>query len=175
MYNENEFEDRPRDILQPEPAQPPHDVKEQPLRWKKAIILALCCALVGGAVGAAATAAILFGYRQTGSFVSTVLEGNRENTVIDIQQIDTNKLMTPAEVYAANVGSTVGITTSVTTNFWGYQTTVPASGSGFVLTEDGYILTNKHVIEGAKTISVVLDDGTTYKDVEDLFCIVVEE
>ena len=163
MYNENEFEDRPREALQPEPVQVPDSTVKQPASWKKILILALCCALVGGGVGAGVTAAILSGYRLPGNSVSTVLEGNRETTVINIQKIDTDKLMTPAEVYAANVGSTVGITTSVTTNFWGYQTTVPASGSGFVLTEDGYVLTNYHVIEGSNSITVSMYDGTTYE------------
>jgi serine protease Do len=87
--------------------------------------------------------------------------GERENTVIDIHKIDTSKIMTPAEVYASNVTSTVGITTSITTNFWGYQTTSAASGSGFVLSSDGYILTNQHVIEGSSAITVTFYDGTS--------------
>ncbi|MBQ7341073.1 MAG: trypsin-like peptidase domain-containing protein [Oscillospiraceae bacterium] len=95
--------------------------------------------------------------------VSIVLEGQRENTVLDTVKIDTGKLMTPAEVYAANVNSTVGITTATTTNFWGYQTTSAASGSGFILTEDGYILTNYHVVKSSDTITVSLYDGTTYQ------------
>lgn len=94
---------------------------------------------------------------------TTVLEGERGNTVIDITKIDTNKLMTQAEVYAANVNSTVGITTSITTtNFWGYQTTSAASGSGFVLTKDGYILTNYHVVDDSTSITVSMYDNTTY-------------
>ena len=47
--------------------------------------------------------------------VSHVLQGIRENSVIEIVQVGTGTQMTPAEVYAANVNSTVGITTSVTT------------------------------------------------------------
>ena len=70
--------------------------------------------------------------------------------------------MTPAQVYAANVNSTVGITTSVTTNFWGYQSTSAASGSGFIISSDGYILTNFHVIEDSDSISVSMYDGSTY-------------
>lgn len=70
--------------------------------------------------------------------------------------------MTPAEVYAANVNSTVGITTSITTNFWGYQTTSAASGSGFIFTDDGYILTNYHVVEDSNSITVALYNGKTH-------------
>jgi len=35
-------------------------------------------------------------------------------------------------------------------------------GSGIIMSADGYIITNNHVIEGMTTISVVLDDGTTH-------------
>ena len=71
--------------------------------------------------------------------------------------------MSAAEVYASNVGSTVGITTSITTNFWGYTTTSAASGSGFIISEDGYILTNHHVIEDSNAITVATFDGDTYE------------
>ena len=93
---------------------------------------------------------------------TTVLEGDRGSTVIDITKIDTSKVMTQAEVYAANVNSTVGITTSITTNLWGYQTTSAASGSGFVFSRDGYILTNYHVVNDSTSITVSMYDGTTY-------------
>lgn len=63
--------------------------------------------------------------------------------------------------------SVVSIITSVkTTSFFGYSSEGQAAGTGIIVTSDGYILTNKHVIEGATKISVVLDDGTTYEDVE---------
>lgn len=39
---------------------------------------------------------------------------------------------------------------------------VYATGSGVIFSEDGYILTNAHVIEGAYAIRVILDDGTGY-------------
>ncbi|MBO4324795.1 MAG: trypsin-like peptidase domain-containing protein, partial [Lachnospiraceae bacterium] len=73
------------------------------------------------------------------------------------------KEMTASEIYAANVNSTVGITTSINTNYFGYKTTAAASGSGFILTEDGYIATNYHVIEDASDIKVTLYDDTSYK------------
>ena len=72
------------------------------------------------------------------------------------------QLLTAKEVYADNVSSTVGITTSITTNYWGYQTTSAASGSGFFLTDDGYILTNYHVVEDSNSITVSTFDNKSY-------------
>ena len=39
--------------------------------------------------------------------------------------------------------------------------TVEARGSGFIISSDGYIVTNNHVVNGATRVSVTLDDGTT--------------
>ena len=52
-------------------------------------------------------------------------------------------------------------TTLTETNVFGQQIEGEAAGSGFVLSEDGYIVTNNHVIDGASDISVTLDDGST--------------
>ena len=63
--------------------------------------------------------------------------------------------------------SVVSIVTSVKgTSYFGKSYTSSAAGTGIIVTADGYILTNKHVIDGASSISVVLDDGTTYENVE---------
>ncbi len=134
---------------------------------KKVVALALCCSLVGGALGAGGMA-LLSGSGNKGAghsgAATTVLEGQREINAVNVAKIDTSKEMTPSEVYAANVNSTVGITTSITsTNFWGYQTTAAASGSGFIISEDGYILTNFHVIEDANSVTVTMFDDTTYE------------
>lgn len=129
--------------------------------------IALCCALLGSILGTGGTllAGHYLGSSQSGAAgenVSTMVEGLRESTVIQTVQVDTGNQMTAAEVYAANVRSTVGITTSVTTNYFGFQTTSAASGSGFIITTDGYILTNYHVIENSNSITVSMYDGTSY-------------
>lgn len=69
---------------------------------------------------------------------------------------DTGKTLTPTQVYQMNVGAVCGIATQVTTNVWGQTTTSACTGSGFVLTEDGYIVTNHHVIADADEGTVVV-------------------
>ena len=138
--------------------------EKPPRRRAKVIALVLCCTILGmaagfggGYLGASAAA------KSRQASPTMVYEGERETQPIDITKVDTSELMTPAEVYAQNVNSTVGIRTSITsTNFWGYQTTSAASGSGFIISSDGYILTNFHVIESSNSVTVTTYDGTEY-------------
>ena len=75
---------------------------------------------------------------------------------------------TKAQIVEMSAPSVVGIdtiTTATTNNYWygyGQSYDVPGSGSGVILTEDGYIATCAHVVEGAKTVKVTLNDDTTY-------------
>ena len=63
--------------------------------------------------------------------------------------------------------SVVSIVTSLkSTSLFGQSYDSSAAGTGIIVTADGYILTNKHVIDGATKINVVLDDGTTYENVK---------
>ena len=55
--------------------------------------------------------------------------------------------------------------TSTTGSFFTGQVS-QAAGTGFILSSDGYIATNKHVVANATKIGVILDDGSTYEDVE---------
>lgn len=133
------------------------DFSGQPLRPRqkkkggagKVIAIILACAVAGGAAGVGGAA-----------FYNEVLAGGNRNATV-IQEMDrprvetvvntnSGKPMTPEQLYAANLPSCVGITVSTTTtNFFGQTSTSAASGSGFVLTQDGFIVTNYHVIEDA--------------------------
>ena len=133
--------------------------------WAMILVLVLCCSTISAALSAGALLLVQHnrGEDSSADNISYILQGVRGNSVIETVEIETGKLMTQAEVYAANVGSTVGITTSVTTNYWGYQSTSAASGSGFIISSDGYILTNYHVIEDSSSISVSMYNGDSYE------------
>ena len=99
----------------------------------------------------------------SGGNETTIYTGDRTPTQVDTASVDTSKELTTAEIYAKYVNSCVGITVDiVSTNIFGQTVTGAAAGSGFVITEDGYILTNYHVIDGANSIKVTFDNGKEY-------------
>jgi len=82
---------------------------------------------------------------------------NPENRT-ELSTVEIGKLVGPA---------VVGISTIVETqsySFFGYSAPSQSegSGSGIIITADGYIVTNNHVIEGAKSIKVILNNSKEY-------------
>ena len=165
LYETSEQKEAPTEQMPQMPGQKKHKKSGA----GKAVALVLVCALVSGCMGVGGaflgSSLVRQGQPETvlSDGVSTVMKGVRETSVLQIQQIDSSKTLSAAEVYAANVNSTVGIVTSaVTTNFWGQRTTSAAAGSGFLFTGDGYILTNYHVVQDANSVTVSTYDGTKY-------------
>ena len=69
-----------------------------------------------------------------------------------------------ADIVAKVKPSVVAITTETTVlDFFNRQYTQEGAGSGWIIDPNGIIVTNNHVIEGAKTITVTLDNGDTYQ------------
>ena len=125
----------------------------------KVASLALVCALLGGLVGGG-TAYLVS--NRSNSDTTEVNVSNRKPTEIQVKTVDGKNPMTDAELYATNVNSVVSINVSATTNYFGQQVETAASGTGFFITEDGYILTNHHVVSGASSVSVTLYNGESY-------------
>ena len=124
----------------------------------KVAALCLCCALLGGAVGGGVV------WAAGGSGSTSINVSSRPATEVAIKTVDGKTEMTDAEVYAANVNSVVSINTTATagTNFFGQSVQTASAGSGFVLTADGYIVTNYHVVEDADTVTVTMYNGDEY-------------
>ncbi len=141
------------------PAAAPVKVKKH--STAKMVALCLVCALLGGTVGAAGmgAAGLLAGFGGTGT---TINVSDRGPTAVHVARVDGQNAMTVDQVYAANLGSVVGVNGDVKTNYWGQVVSNPVAGSGFVITSDGYILTNYHVIDGVDDLKVSFADGTTY-------------
>jgi len=138
----------------------PEPPKKKKRGWAKFVALGLCCALVGGLVGGGG--ALLATGALNGSS-TTLYESQHTPVNVDTTSLTSDQMLTPAQIYAANVNSCVGITTElVTTNSWGFTSRGAAAGSGFVISSDGYIVTNYHVIKGATAIKVAFPDGASY-------------
>ena len=71
--------------------------------------------------------------------------------------------LSATEIYQLACRQVVGISTTVSGyNMFGQMTRNAVSGTGFIISEDGYILTNNHVVEDAREVTVKLYDGTEY-------------
>ena len=72
--------------------------------------------------------------------------------------------MTPSQVYERNVPSVVQVNCTVSgASFFGQTAEGSSVGSGFILADNGFIVTNYHVIEGATSVSVATYLGEEYQ------------
>ncbi len=125
----------------------------------KIVALALCCALLGGLAGGGG----MWYLTHNVAGETTIYEGTHEPVDVDTTSVKSGEAMTASQIYANYVDACVGITTElVDTNTYGFPVQGAAAGSGFVISSDGYIVTNYHVIKGATSIKVAFVDGTSY-------------
>lgn len=95
---------------------------------------------------------------------TSIQVSNRPAVELTPVSVDGTTKLTYPEIYNANVDSCVSINVSTTAgyNFFGQVVQSASSGSGFIITADGYIVTNYHVISGGTNVEVTLNDGSVY-------------
>ena len=151
-------DDYRREYRYEQTAEPMKPAKKEK-RGGRIVALLLACAILGGLCGFGGAALYRSGFKHT----VTLQQSDREAVTVAVKQVDGRTLMTPAEVYAATVNSVVSInSTSRSTNFFGQSVPTASSGSGFIISEDGYIVTNEHVVSGATEVKVTLYNDETY-------------
>ena len=134
----------------------PKTATKRPSKNRLALVLAILALILGGASLTLNIIDIL-----NGDTPLTILgggtDGNSKNFT-DGSIADVASRISPAVVSI--------LTETTSSNWFGQSTSAQAAGTGFIIAADGYILTNKHVVEDAEDISVVTDDGNTYEDVK---------
>ena len=167
QYRYTNRDQLPHDDYAPDPnrvpVQPPVQPKKQGFFHRAAVkvtALILACAVAGGLAGWGG-AAIAGSSSNSGK--TTIQQSDRQPVTVQVKKVDGQTKMDPATVYASVVNSAVSINCSATsTNIFGQQTQTASSGSGFIITEDGYVVTNYHVVSGASSVQVTLYNGDTY-------------
>lgn len=132
-------------------------MKKEKFVTKKAFVITLVIAMLFSAVVGAG------GFALTQSIFGSSSGKNINSTNYSLTKA-TGSELSIQEIVAKNENSVVAITTeSMSTDSWARQYVTEGAGSGVVYSEDGYILTNNHVIEGASTINVTMNNGKTYE------------
>ena len=166
QYRYTNRDQLPRDDYAPDSGRTPLHTPETPKKQGffqrtavKVTALILACAVAGGLAGWGGAAIA----KSSGTEKATIQQSDRQPVSVQVKTVDGQTKMEPAEVYASVVNSAVSINCSATsTNIFGQTTQTASSGSGFIITEDGYVVTNYHVISGASSVQVTLYNGDTY-------------
>ena len=100
-------------------------------------------------------------------FSRAITDGRTARQDSELSQLDlgdaTGSELTVAQIVDKNENAVVEILMSGTAqNMWGQMQLVQGAGSGVIMTEDGYIATNTHVIKGANKVEVTLHNGESY-------------
>ena len=145
----------------------PHERSGEAQRSGTLRIACLClvCALVGGLVG---------GFVSWNAVKGSIADGTvKNNSVKPIVSTTGGKKVSSEtasanEIYELGCKQTVGVSLESTyANIFGQQSASAVAGTGFVITADGYVMTNYHVIESAQKrgykISVLFKDKSSFE------------
>lgn len=163
----------------PEPRQEMPKKQPRPQKAKgsagKAVV-AVCLAIALAVGSCAVTAALVNNHwnkrmelteenfsRQIENLQQQINSAANKNSAFAGSSVSAANAMTPAQVYAQSVDSVVAISTTIQSSYFGQVTEGTSAGSGFILTADGYVVTNYHVVEGATAVQVITHNGQEHE------------
>jgi len=142
------------------------------MSWKRMIYIFVvmlvtgCSALSGGVVGGV----VVYRAMNQGKSSSTTKSPQTvdvipasANSTDQVLTVNTSEIETTITRAVQNTGPavvTVVGTVAGQDTFWGPTGDQTVSGSGVFISQEGYILTNNHVVEGTKDVTIVLSDGS---------------
>lgn len=131
--------------------------------WIKVAALMTVCTLLAAGVSSYLTASYVLS-RQPQVVQRSVTQELQQNQSSGVQVDVGLPLLTPAQIGAKASAAVVAInTTGRVQGIFGNVGTVEGAGSGVLISANGYIVTNNHVISNSTTITVNLADGTTHQ------------
>ena len=132
--------------------------KEPKYVTRKFMVITLICSMIlSAAVGAGMYALAM------STFGGTTINKSVTTTNYNLSQA-TGSELSIQEIVARNENSVVAITTeAIDYDIWMRQYVTEGAGSGVIYSEDGYIITNNHVIDKASNIKVTLNDGSIHE------------
>ncbi|MGD0018233.1 MAG: trypsin-like peptidase domain-containing protein [Candidatus Limnocylindrales bacterium] len=122
---------------------------------RRIVPLILATALLSATLSAAGTYVAFTVAPRTTTAAATVTSGSGSN----VQTVSLTQSQAIVRVVEMAKPSVVTVSTTGTTGLGRRSSQFTGSGSGFIVSADGLILTNNHVIMDASTLSVTLDDG----------------
>ena len=136
------------------PPKPPRSKKKNsPISTSGVVAIALACALVGGGVGGGIA---YFAGNSSGGGTNIAVSDRSSSGGADVTatKVKAGDTMTSSQVYAKYGDCVVSVNVKTSEG--------EGAGTGFLISEDGYILTNYHVIENSSSVQVTTYDNTSY-------------
>ena len=145
------------------------------MTWKRTfyillvMVIAAASALAGAVTGGMAVYQAVSDQQQTGKPPVSVpasvpnANNNTPNQTLVLNSTDVETAVTQAVQKVGPAVVTIVGTIPGQMTVMGQTGDATVSGSGFFISDQGYILTNNHVVEGTKEVSIILSDGTDEK------------